>query len=54
VRPLIEARARRLWVEDAAYAERTYAHRLENTPLSPAASRAATLSPEALLRRPTR
>jgi hypothetical protein len=54
VRPLIEARARRLWVEDAAYAERTYAQRLENAPLSPAAGRAATSPRDALLRRPTR
>ena len=28
IRPALEARARRLWVEDAAYAERTYALRL--------------------------
>ena len=27
VRPFIEARARRLWIEDTAYAERTYAVR---------------------------
>ncbi len=63
VRPLIEARARRLWVEDTAYAERTYALRRaagdadnagRTADLSPAAGRAATSSPAALLRRPTR
>lgn len=55
VRPLIEARARRLWVEDAAYAERTYAVRSRTrlTMLRPSASLAAESSPRALPRRPT-
>ncbi len=37
IRPMIEKRAARLWVEDAAYAERTYAlrHRNRATPSAP-------------------
>ena len=34
LRPLIEARARQLWVEDTAYAERTYAVRARSGPRS--------------------
>jgi isorenieratene synthase len=40
IRPLMETRARRLWIEDTAYAERTYAvrTRAREAPLTPAAS----------------
>lgn len=55
IRPLIEARARRLWVEDTAYAERTYAvrTRAQGGATTPATSLGGESSRRARPQRPT-